>query len=93
MIAAIITPTNNKKSHAVVLSTYFLALIIGTITGGFWGVVGHMMETEKTDFATALGYINPIIYGGYFLTGLILIFTLSHIIKKRRSSAKPATSI
>ena len=92
-IAAFIPHAEHKKSHSVILVTYFLALIIGTITGGFWGVVGHVMETEKLDFSAAFGYVMPLIYGGYSLAALILCGALVYSIKHRKHNSSIASGV
>lgn len=80
--ASLIPPTAHKKSQTVVLATYFPTLVISVITGAFWGLVGHVMETQKTTFETAFYNVNTIIYCGYGVAALIFIGSLIYLIKQ-----------
>jgi hypothetical protein len=86
-VAALIPSTLHRRSHSVILATYFPALIIGAITGGFWGIVGHLMEAEKLAFGAAFEPAMPIIYGGYSLAALILFCAVLYAMKHRRHEA------
>lgn len=93
IFTSLIPPLDHKKSHSVVLTTYFICLVIATFTGAFWGVVGHVMETEKVDFETAFWHVEIMIYSGYILTTAILSSTLFYIIKQRRNLVQAAVSV
>lgn len=93
IITSLIPPLNHKKSHSVVLATYFPCLIVATFTGAFWGIVGHVMETEKVDFETAFWHAEIMIYSGYLLAAVILSSTLCYLIKQRRNSVRAAVRV
>ncbi|WP_374981059.1 hypothetical protein PSGK_07545 [Pseudomonas solani] len=73
------------RSHAVVLWTYLPALVISLITGASWGVVGHVMETEKADFATAFDYSMLIFAAGYGVVVLLYCGALAYVVRKRNT--------
>lgn len=87
VITALIAVKSHKASHTIILATYIPALVICSITGALWGIVGHLMETEKVDFYTAFSSIEFILYSGYALTVLILACTLTYVVKQRRTAA------
>ena len=87
VVTALIAAKSHKTSHIIILATYIPALVIGSITGALWGIVGHLMETEKVDFNTAFSSIELILYSGYALTLLILACTLTYVVKQRRTAA------
>ena len=82
---SLIPPPEHRKSQIILLTIYPLSLILLTITGGIWGVVGHVMETENVDFKTAFWYAQITIYGGYFINLLILSCTFVYLFRLRRN--------
>jgi hypothetical protein len=85
-IAPLISESDNRKSQKIILASYLTSLILSTITGAFWSVVGHVMETESVDFKTAFWHVEIMVYGGYFITTLIFISTIIYLIKQRKKS-------
>lgn len=80
------TPEFPSKSHVIILLTYLPVAVLSAMAGAFWGVVGHVMETEHLRFAAALPSAVMPLLTFYSLALLITLLTALYLrrISKRQ---------
>jgi MFS family permease len=84
-LVTLLTPAGHPRAHSIILVLYVLALIASVIGGGMWGVVGHVMTSQKLALAEAfnLAQIPMLIF--YLLALGLLLGGLSYAVKLRRT--------
>lgn len=95
LLIQLLAPTYSNKTHAIILTTYILASATSLVGGGSWGVVGHVMETERVGFIAGLQAVIPILVILYSVTLIITFCTLFYVLAKANAqrvidSGRPA---
>ncbi len=80
-------PAERHNLCVLILVTYIPVVILSAISGGFWGVVGHVMETERTSFYYGLSPAVPSLVLFYSMTLMITLFTFMYTRRKLSSPA------
>lgn len=85
LLLQILTPAISGKLNAIILATYLPAVVLSVISGSFWSVVGHVMDTEGSGFTAALPAAFASLVASYSLTMILIFCSSLYVISRVRS--------
>ena len=84
VLITLAVPNSYPRGRVIVFLLYLLALFCSLITGAMWGVVGHMISSQRLPFAEATQYaLWPLLIGAA-LTLALLFGALAYVMTLRR---------